>query len=88
MKTYDFIEVQIVGRPSDFGYTYNWGQNSYSTPKEALKAGGAKLGHDDFIIGEFEGKKCSAVIIDGNRHTEKSEDFGEYVAGINMELGL
>lgn len=86
---YKYCAVQIVGSPGDWDYAYYPSDDKYASVRKAQRAGLRELGHDDFIVAEFNGERCVAVHVgDEGRHTADSEDFGGYVSGINRELGL
>lgn len=89
-KEYKYVTVQLCGNLENYEYSYYPSYDSFSSVKKAEKAGIKELGHDDFVIGEFENDKCVAVhitTINVGRYTKESEDFGEYVIGINKEIG-
>jgi hypothetical protein len=85
---YKHCLVQITGDHTNQGEAYYLCDNKHYTVDQAQKDGLKEYGHDDFIIAEFIEEKCVAVHILGNRHDNSSEDFGEYVYGINKEYGL
>jgi hypothetical protein len=87
-NTYMAVAPQIVGNLSDWGYAYNFTDTKHKSPQDAESEGLEYFGHDDFFIGVFSGDKCVAVIVDGEKHTKDSDDFGEYVIGVNKELGI
>ena len=84
---YRYCAPEIVGTPDNWGYAYYLSEADYASVKEAEKAGINNLEHDDFVIAEFKGQRCMAVHIDEKRHDRTSKDFGEYVDGINCEIG-
>ena len=85
MKNYMYAAPHIVGTPGRWGYGWEFGENLKT--KRAAKAQGYRdLGHDDFIVAEWD-KKCIAVHIDGKRYTNESKDFGEYIKRINEQFG-
>ncbi len=87
-KTFAYIGVHIVGNPSQWEYSYDISSDSFSSVKEAYHSGMGDFGHDDFIVGEFKNGKCIAVhIYEKGRFTKSSKDYGEYVRGINKEIG-
>ncbi len=90
MKTYQAIAPQIVGTPSEWGYSFTFCDYGGDSVIEARDAGMDQFEHDDFIIAEFNDEhKCVAIHIEGKgRFTKSSEDYGDYVKGINNELGL
>jgi len=86
-----FVEVQLVGTLGEHDYAYYPSEIEFDSAWEAKRAGIKEMGHDDFIVGEFEdeGKgKCIAVWLGKKRFTVWSEDYGYYVIGINRALGL
>jgi hypothetical protein len=89
MKTYKYCAVQIVGTLENWGYDFWLSENSYSTVKKAYNAGLKHHGHDDFIVMEFIGDKCVAVHVkEKGRFDKQSNEFNDYIDGINEEIGL
>jgi hypothetical protein len=89
--TYLPVQVQLVGNLESFGYAFYFDLNNpFKNSDDAFSAGIKELGHDDFIVGEFEDEKCVAVHLYSRkeRHDKNSKDFGHYVQGINDELGI
>lgn len=87
-KYYIYSQVQIVGKNWEYAYYFDI-NDKFKTSQEARNEGIRELGHDDFIVAEFEGDKCVAVDMEEKgRHDKNSKDFGEYVTGINRELGF
>ncbi len=87
--TYNHIAPQIVGNADKWGYAYYFDNVYFSSVKKARTEGIKERGHDDFFVAEFKGEKCVAVHIEEKgRFEETSEDFGEYVRGVNDELGI
>ncbi len=89
MTKFIAIAPHIVGDPIKWSYCFDFCDDEAKTIDGARTAGFLQFDHDDFIIGEFNNDKCVAVHIEGKgKFREDSKDFGEYIKGINAELGV
>lgn len=86
---YRYVTVQFFGCIEHWEYEYCVCEDEFITVDDAYKAGIKEVGHDDFIVAEMKRGKCVAVHILGVGRFEKDNyDYGEYVTGINKELGV
>ena len=85
---YKSVIIQIVGSTGNWDYAYYPDDKEFKTHQEARRCGIKTHEHDDFLTAEFQKRKCTAIYMYEKRHTEKSKVHGDYVRGINKELGI